>query len=70
MANGARLVTQQAADHCGCSVSHLNKLRVLGGGPVYLKLGRKVLYDIRDLDAWLEKSRRTSTSQPAPRAAA
>jgi predicted DNA-binding transcriptional regulator AlpA len=52
----------EAADHTGLSVSTLNKLRVFGGGPVFLKLGRRVAYDVTDLNAWLASKRRRSTS--------
>lgn len=53
---------EAAAQHVGLSVSTLNKLRVFGGGPVFLKLGRRVAYDLGDLDAWLATKRRRSTS--------
>lgn len=57
-----RLGVDAAAHHIGLSVSTLNKLRVFGGGPVFLKLGRRVAYDVADLDAWLATKRRRSTS--------
>ena len=57
-----RMAVDAAAEHIGLSVSTLNKLRVFGGGPVFLKLGRRVKYDIADLDAWLASRRRWSTS--------
>jgi predicted DNA-binding transcriptional regulator AlpA len=52
----------QAAEYLGISASTLSKRRVFGGGPKYLKLGRRVVYDTRDLDAWLDAHRRGSTS--------
>lgn len=52
-----------AAAHTGLSKSTLDKLRVYGGGPTYLKLGRKVVYDAVDLDAWLAGKRVANTSQ-------
>jgi predicted DNA-binding transcriptional regulator AlpA len=58
----SRLPVNAAATHTGLSVSTLNKLRVFGGGPVFLKLGRRVAYDLADLDAWLASKRRRSTS--------
>ena len=58
----SRLSVERAAHHIGLSVSTLNKLRVFGGGPVFLKLGRRVAYDLTDLDAWLATKRRRSTS--------
>lgn len=57
-----RLSVRQTADYTGLSVSTLNKLRVFGGGPVFLKLGRRIAYDQSDLDAWLDSKRRCSTS--------
>lgn len=57
-----RLSVEAAAHYTGISASTLNKLRVFGGGPVFLKLGRRVVYDPTDLDAWLAERRRRSTS--------
>lgn len=59
------LNTALAALYCGLAASTLEKMRVAGGGPVYLKLGpRKIGYDTEDLDAWKASRRRTSTSDP------
>jgi len=52
----------EAASYCGSSSSTFAKLRVYGGGPIFLKLGRRVVYNPDDLDAWLASRRRTSTS--------
>lgn len=60
-----KLRTDAAASHLGVSESWLEKSRVFGGGPVYFKVGRTVVYDIADLDAWLSDKRRTSTSAAA-----
>lgn len=68
--NLKRLVVNSAAEYVGLSVSTLNKLRVFGGGPVFLKLGRRVAYDVADLDAWLASRRRRSTSDDGGGAAA
>ena len=59
-----RLNTAQAAEYIGLSASTLSKLRVFGGGPVYLKLNRRVVYDVRSLDVWLQARSRTSTCDP------
>jgi len=56
------LNTPSAADYCGLGASTFEKLRVSGGGPAYLKLGRRVVYRRDDLDAWLIAKRRQSTS--------
>jgi predicted DNA-binding transcriptional regulator AlpA len=56
------LSTPEAASYCGSSASTLAKLRLYGGGPDYIKLGRRVVYDLADLDRWLTSHRRASTS--------
>ena len=56
------LRTADAAEYCGSSGSTFEKLRLTGGGPVYSKIGRRVVYRIDDLDAWLAANRRRSTS--------
>ncbi len=63
------LTVEEAATYTGLSPSTLNKLRVFGDGPVFLKLGRRVVYDTADLDAWLASKRRTSTSDNGLKAA-
>lgn len=55
-----RLNTLDAASYLGMSASWLNKTRLDGSGPVYLKMGGRVQYDTRDLDDWLRNSRRTA----------
>jgi len=57
------LSAPEAAAYVGLSKSSLNKLRVYGGGPVFLKLGRSVRYDPHNLDGWLASHRRGSTSE-------
>lgn len=56
------LRTVEAAEYCGSSASTFEKLRLTGGGPVYSKIGRRVVYRVEDLDAWLAANRRRSTS--------
>jgi predicted DNA-binding transcriptional regulator AlpA len=52
-----------AAAYLGLAESTLAKMRVRGDGPEYIRAGRKaVLYDPNDLNAWLTKNKRTSTS--------
>ncbi len=58
----AMLRTGEAAEYCGSSASTFEKLRLYGGGPRYVKIGRRVVYDPADLDQWLASNRRTSTS--------
>jgi excisionase family DNA binding protein len=53
----------EAAHYLGLSKSTLNKLRVHSGGPAYFKCGRRVVYDIRDLEAWLLRRKMSHTSE-------
>ena len=53
----------QAASRLGLSVSTLAKLRLSGAGPAYSKLGRRVVYRLADLDAWVTENRYRSTSE-------
>ena len=48
----------------GGSERTLEGWRVRGGGPRFLKIGRRVVYRRRDLDAWLAARERASTSDP------
>lgn len=61
----AKLRTREAAAYCGSTESTFTKRRLTGGGPVYITIGRTVVYDPDDLDAWLAKHRRLSTSVAA-----
>jgi predicted DNA-binding transcriptional regulator AlpA len=54
--------TRFAAHYTGQSRSRLEKLRCFGGGPEFIKLGRRVVYDSADLDLWLAGQKRRSTS--------
>lgn len=63
LAKSKLLSVQEASRFLGVSVSWLNKMRLRGGGCPYRKLGRRVLYDQRDIDEWSASQRRTNTSQ-------
>lgn len=52
----------QAATFLGLSPRTLERFRVEGRGPAFLKLGRRVVYSRDDLVAWAEAQRRRSTS--------
>ncbi len=60
-----RFTVSEAARYLGVSESFLNKARLTGSGPVFLKLGSKVAYERADLDRYLASRRRSSTSQMA-----
>ncbi|MHB8790142.1 MAG: helix-turn-helix transcriptional regulator [Desulfobulbaceae bacterium] len=52
------LNTSLAAKYLGVSEGYLRKLRSLGEGPTYTKVGNKrVIYQIRDLDQYLDTCR-------------
>jgi predicted DNA-binding transcriptional regulator AlpA len=53
----------QAAKYTSLSKSSLDKLRVHGGGPLYIKAGARVAYDRIDLDTWLIGKKVANTSQ-------
>jgi hypothetical protein len=61
----AKLSVRQAAVHLGVSKSWLDKKRLDGNGPNFLKFGRRVLYDLQDLEAYSARMRRQHTSEPA-----
>src|SRR5260370_33899858 len=48
------LTANEAAKVLGLAPSTLAKLRLSGNGPIYCKLGRRVVYRREDLSAWLE----------------
>jgi hypothetical protein len=54
--------TPLAADYLGLSPATLETLRTRGGGPAFVKLGRRVVYSRVDLDAWLAAHKQRSTS--------
>jgi hypothetical protein len=58
-----RLNNIDAAKYIGVAPQTLNRWRVEGFGPHFLKLGARVLYDQRDLDRWLDANRFRSTSE-------
>jgi predicted DNA-binding transcriptional regulator AlpA len=58
----ARLTVIQAASYIPLSKSNLDKLRVAGGGPRYIKIGKRVLYDQTDLDRWIDEHKQASTA--------
>jgi hypothetical protein len=61
--------TRRAAAHCNLSPRSLEKRRVKGGGPHFLRLGGAVRYQLKDLDLWIASSRRRTTSEKPPAAA-
>jgi predicted DNA-binding transcriptional regulator AlpA len=60
--NPITLTAIEAATVLGLAPSTLAKLRLSGNGPVYCKLGRRVVYRREDLAAWLESHLARNTS--------
>ena len=56
------LTNEEAANILQLSPRTLEKMRVIGGGPRYRKLGRRVVYSMQDLEAWADARACDSTS--------
>jgi len=55
------LRTQEAARFLGISLRTLEKHRTYGTGPVYRKIGGRVVYAVQDLESWSAIGARRST---------
>ena len=63
MSEMLKVLTSKAAAHVvGLSESTLAKLRLNGNGPIYCKLGRRVVYRAADLENWLQSRTARDTS--------
>jgi hypothetical protein len=61
------LSNAEAAAFLALSPRTLEKLRVIGGGPKFRKLGRRVVYSPDDLNSWADARICSSTSDvPTP----
>ncbi|MFA7504688.1 MAG: helix-turn-helix domain-containing protein [Burkholderiaceae bacterium] len=58
------LRTPEAAARLGLSPRTLEKHRCFGTGPIYHKLGGRIVYAIADLEQWAAAGIRRSTSDP------
>lgn len=56
------LNTTEAAKQLGVSKSYLEKLRVQGGGPRFVKFSKSVRYDEDDLREYKQSKKQLSTS--------
>jgi hypothetical protein len=62
--NPTFLQTPEAAAHLGLAPGTLDKMRVRGSGPPYLRLTpRRVVYAVDALDAWARARQFNSTSE-------
>lgn len=62
----SRMTVREAAAYIHRSPSFLNKRRVYGGGPEYLKLGASIIYERSTLDAWLAANAQRDTPEAKP----
>jgi len=58
------LRTPEAGRFLGLSGRTLEKHRTYGTGPVYRKIGGRVVYAITDLEAWADRAVQVSTTDP------
>ncbi len=56
------LTPEETAEFLRCSVSSLNKWRVYGGGPRFVRVESRVRYRFRDLIAYVDTKTCASTS--------
>jgi len=54
---------RDAARHLGVSLSWLDKARLSGLGPAYIRIGGAIRYAFDDLEKFIAANRRTSTSR-------
>jgi excisionase family DNA binding protein len=54
---------REAAEYLRSSESTLAKKRLNGDGPPFVRIGRAIRYRRSDLDAWMARSVRRSTSE-------
>lgn len=65
--NSERFNNVEAAEYLGLKAATLNKWRVHGEGPPFLKVGRLIRYRKSDLDAYLANRLVRSTAEAAAR---
>jgi hypothetical protein len=59
------LSTREAAGHIKLGKSTLERMRVEGNGPTFIRAtAKRVVYRLEDLDAYLAERRHRSTAEP------
>lgn len=59
------LTPGEAAGLIGVAAQTLARWRCEGGGPGFMRAGRKIMYATDDITAWMNSRRMTSTSEAA-----
>jgi excisionase family DNA binding protein len=62
------LTASEVAELLGVKPKTLARWRWKGTGPLHRKIGRKPLYALEDVEAYIAASARRSTSDPGPAA--
>ena len=57
------LATREVAHLLGISHKTLERMRMEGTGPKFIKVGRSVRYRLSDVQEWIEQNVRQSTSE-------
>jgi hypothetical protein len=57
------LLTSEAAAHLRVARQTLENWRVIGRGPVFCKIGGRIVYEKKSLDKFVSDARVTSTSE-------
>ena len=58
------LCTKEAARFLSLSARTLEKHRTYGTGPLYRKIGGRIVHAIADVQTWVDSGLKTSTSDP------
>jgi predicted DNA-binding transcriptional regulator AlpA len=57
------LLTNEAADLLRISEKTMIRMRQRGEGPQFIRLNRRIVYDVLDLEAFISKRKHRSTSE-------
>ncbi|WP_426615726.1 helix-turn-helix transcriptional regulator [Bradyrhizobium sp. McL0616] len=60
----ANIRVKEAAEYLGLSKSFLDKARIYGGGPTFMRFGTAVVYSTDDLDAWAASRKVANDNTP------
>ncbi len=57
------MTVQEVKDYIRVSAGHLHRMTMLGVGPACSKVGRRLIFDKADVDAWMDAHKDKSTQQ-------